>query len=244
MKKTVSLAAFLAATVSAPLLADEAADKLWTGETTLNYSKSSGNTNATSFAGKSKAIREGETWRNTFKLEGDNETSEDDDGEQVRTAEKYFASAKADYKVSQDSFLFGLVEYYDDRFSGYDYEVAVSFGYGRQIIKNDRHDLKADIGPGYRYSKLEDTGDVEESAMVRIGAQYVWTINENTVFDEDFSVEAGEEKVVTKSLSRLKVRINGALWGSVSYEIQHTDDVPPGIKNSDRKTLLGLNYVF
>src|SRR5690606_15947077 len=168
-----------------------------------NYAQSAGNSNTTSFAGKSKAVREGRAWRNTLKLEGANETSEDDDGEQSRTAEKYFSSAQADYKVTEESFLFGLLEYTNDRFSGYDYEASASLGFGRQFIKNNQHDLKADIGPGYRYSKLEETGDVEEEAMVRIGAQYVWTIREGAIFDEDFSTEIGEDKIITKSLTRL-----------------------------------------
>lgn len=245
MKQVLQLAVLMTAVNSTALLAEETpADKLWGGEVTLNYSQSSGNSNATSFSGKSKAERDGEFWRNTYKLEGDNETAEDDEGDETRTAEKYFASAKSDYKVTDKSFLFGLLEHTDDRFSGYDFETSVSFGYGRQLIETEHHNLKADIGPGYRYSEFEDTGLKEEEAMVRIGALYVWTINNNAVFDEDFSTEVGEEKTITKSLSRLKVKINGSLWGSVSYEIKHTDEVPPGIKNSDRKTLFGLNYVF
>ncbi len=245
MKKLSLVVALLATAAPTSLLAEDApADKLWKGEVTLNYSQSAGNTNATNFAGKSKAERDGESWRNTYKLEGDNETGEDDEGNEVRTGEKYFASARADYKVSDKSFLFGLLEHTDDRFSGYDFETSVSFGYGRQLIETEHHNLKADIGPGYRYSEFEDTGLEEEEAMVRVGAQYVWTISENAVFDEDFSSEVGEEKTITKSLTRLKVKINGSLWGSVSYEIKHTDEVPPGIKNSDRKTLFGLNYVF
>lgn len=244
MKYAAPLAALLAATSTSVLAQVDHADEGWSGEVMLNYAQSAGNTNTTNFAGKGKAVREGTDWRNTFKLEGSNETSENEDDEQVRTAEQYFTSAKADYKITEDSFLFGLLEYTNDRFSGYDYEAAVSLGFGHQFIKNNQHDLKADIGPGYRYSKLEETGDVEEEAMVRIGAQYVWTIREGAIFDEDFSTEIGEDKTITKSLTRLKIRINGALWGSISYEIRHTDEVPPDIKNSDRKTLLGVNYVF
>lgn len=244
MKYAAPLAALLAVT-STPLLAQvDHAEEGWSGEVTLNYAQSSGNSNSTNFAGKSKAVREGTEWRNILKLEGANETSENDEGEEARTAENYFSSAQADYKLTEDAFLFGLLEYTNDRFSGYEYEAAASLGFGYQFIKTNQHDLKADIGPGYRYSKLEDTGDVEEDAIVRVGAQYVWTISEGAIFDENFSSEIGEDKITTKSLTRLKVRINGALWGSVSYEIRHTNEVPPGIKNSDRKTLLGLNYVF
>jgi len=245
MNKFSPLAAVIAATLAAPVLAEEAAsDKLWSGEVTLNYYESSGNTESSLFSGKSKAVREGTHWRNTYKLEGDNETSEDLEGNETRTAEKYFGSAKADYKITEKSFLFGLLEHTDDRFSGFDYETSITFGYGRQLIDTPEHNLKADIGPGYRRSEVEATGDVIEEALVRVGAQYVWTINENATFDEDFSSEIGEDKTVTKSLTRLKVKINGNLWGSISYEIKHTDEVPPGIKNSDRKTLLGLNYTF
>lgn len=245
MNKLSPLAALIAAAVITSAVAEDAAsDKLWSGEVTLNYSENSGNTESSLFSGKSKAVRDGDTWRNTFKLEGDNETAQDFDGIETRTAEKYFASAKADYKVTQKSFLFVLLEHTDDRFSGYDYETSITLGYGRQLIDTPAHNLKADIGPGYRRSVVEDTDDVQEDGLVRIGAQYVWTINENATFDEDVSAEVGDDKTVTKSLTRLKVKINGNLWGSISYEIKHTDEVPPGIKNSDRKTLLGLNYVF
>ena len=245
MQKLFPLTALVAAVSSAPLLAEEApADKVWSGEVNLNYAQSAGNTNSTNFSGKSKAVREGESWRNTFKLEGNNEKAENDNGEQERTAESYFASAKSDYKVTDKSFLFGLLEYTVDRFSGYEYEASATFGYGRQLIENEHHNLKADIGPGYRRSKVEDSNDVQEEGVVRVGALYVWTIDKGTVFDEDFSSEYGQDKTVTKSVSRLKVRINGSLWGTASYEIKYTSDVPDGVKNSDRKTMLGLSYSF
>ncbi|MAR89978.1 MAG: DUF481 domain-containing protein [Pseudomonadota bacterium] len=232
----------------AVLAAEQDPDKVWSAEATLNYVNRSGNTESTNLDLRSKAVRDGETWRNTYKLEASNETSEveTDTGnvEEVRTAEKYFGSAKADYKVGEKSYLFGLLEYTDDRFSGYDYEAAVTFGYGRDILETEAHTLSADAGLGYRESKVTETGDVEEEAIIRLGAVYQWKISETTTFDEEFSTEIGEERTVTKSFSRLKFQINGRLNASVAYEIEHTDDVPPGVKNSDRKFLVGLNYSY
>lgn len=218
--------------------AKQDADRLWSGEVALGYLQSSGNTNTTNFNGKSKAIRNGETWRNTYKLDGNNESSEDE-----RTAEDYFASFKADYKLDEDSYLFGLEEYTDDRFSGYNYETSTTFGYGRVLIKNDRHVLSGDVGLGYRYSELDD-GDVEEDAVVRVGGLYKWTINESTTLDEEFSVEMGEDKRTDKSLTKLQVKVNGNLWGFIAYEIKRVSDTPPDVKNSDRNTSVGLNYQF
>lgn len=247
MKRKISVLA-LAIAPFAAFAADETENKLWSGEANLAYIDNSGNTESTNVNFRSNATRDGESWRNIYKLEGSNETSEqvDVDGnkKEVRTAEKYFASAKAEYKIGESSYLFGLLEYTDDRFSGYDYEASATFGYGRDFLKNEVHELSADVGVGYRESKLETNGDVEEEAVLRLGALYLWNITENTTFDEDFSTEIGEDKTVTKSFTRLRMKINGSLSASVAYEIKHTDEVPDGVKNSDRKFLVGLSYTF
>jgi len=236
------------------VMAAEEGDKLWSGEANLSYIDSSGNTESTNVAFRSGATRDGEVWRNIYKLEASGETSEETDAlgnkKEVRTAEKYFASAKAEYKFGESSYVFGLLEYQDDRFSGFDYEGSAVFGYGLNILKSDTQELSADAGVGYRQSKVTDTGDVEEEAVLRLGAVYLWRISENVTFDEDFSTEIGEEKTVTKSYTRLKVKINGSLNGFAAYEIKHNSEVPdvtppdPEIKNSDRKFMVGLNYSF
>lgn len=246
MKNKITMLALAIAPFTA-MAAEDAENKLWAGEANLAYIDSSGNTESTNINFRSKATRDGEEWRNIYKLEASNETGEQTDAngneKEVRTAEKYFASAKAEYKMGEKSYLFSLLEYTDDRFSGYDYEASVTFGYGRDILKGDVHELSADAGLGYRKSELE-TGDVQEEAVVRLGALYLWKISETATFDEDFSTEIGEDKTVTKSFTRLRVKINGSLNGSVAYEIKHTDEVPAGVKNSDRKFLVGLNYTF
>ena len=248
MKHQITLLALAIAPFTLMAAENEDPNKLWSGEANLSYIDSSGNTESTNLDFRSNATRDGETWRNIYKLEASNETSEqvDADGNksEVRTAEKYFASAKAEYKFAESSYFFGLLEYTDDRFSGYDYEASATFGYGQDILKNETHELSADAGIGYRESKETLTGDVEEEAVLRLGALYLWRISESTTFDEDFSTEIGEEKTVTKSYTRLKVKINGSLHGFVAYEIKHTDEVPDGVKNSDRKFMVGVNYTF
>ena len=186
MRKTVSMVAVIAAAASCPLQAEEAAaGKLWTGEVALGYLQSAGNTSTTNFNGKSKAIRDGQQWRNTYKLEGANESADD-----IRTAENYFAALKTDYKLDEKSYLFNLLEYTDDRFSGYNYEYSVTFGYGRVLIENASHKLSADLGLGYRFSEF-DAGYTDEDAVARVGGLYKWTISESTVFDEEVSSEIG-----------------------------------------------------
>ena len=72
MRSSLSrLLAALALTCTMPAWAGKAATPLgWSGEVGIGYMEKSGNSRSTSFNGKSKAIREGEQWRNTYKLEG------------------------------------------------------------------------------------------------------------------------------------------------------------------------------
>lgn len=253
MKKWTFCAAAIAAIAATPNVwcANDAEKIGWSGEVGLTYIEKSGNSNNTSFNGKSKAIREGEIWRNTFKLEGANESAEE-----VRATENYFASAKLDYKLDEDAYLFALEEYTDDRFSGFDYESSTTFGYGRELFDNGKHKLSGDVGSGYRRSKLIEASTIEEEAIVRLAALYRWTISETTVFEEDANSEFGEDKTVSKSLSRLKFKINGSLWATIAYEIKHTSNAPfddpspdevvdvEEVENSDRTTSVGLNYSF
>lgn len=222
----------------------------WSGEVGLAYLQKAGNSRSTSFNGKSKAVREGEQWRNTFKLEGANESAEE-----VRTDENYFAATQLDYKLAEDAYLFGLLEYTDDRFSGFAYESSITFGYGRKLIHDAEMQWAVDGGVGYRRSELELENTVEEEAVARLATRYQWKISDTAVFEEEASSEIGEERTVSKSLTRLKFSINASLWASLAYEIKHTTNAPLGVslsdgetaaeaEKSDRTTSLGLNYAF
>lgn len=223
----------------------------WAGEVTVGYIEKAGNTRSTSFNGKSRAIREGEIWRNTFKLEGANESAED-----IRTDENYFAASQLDYKLGEDAYLFSLLEYTDDRFSGYDYEGSITFGYGHKLINEADQLWAVDAGLGYRRSEVELVDDTEEEAVVRLATRYKLNVTDTTVFEEEASTEIGQERTASKSLTRLKFSINASLWAALSYEIKHTTDAPLGLsqsdsgdtaaesKNSDRTTSIGLNYSF
>ncbi|MGB3623312.1 DUF481 domain-containing protein [Ketobacter sp. MCCC 1A13808] len=237
MKKCLGLLSLVVVPLTA--FADDEPPKLWEGDADLAYIQRSGNTSSTNLNFRSDVTRNGEDWRNIYKLQAANEFSEDE-----RTAENYFASGKAEYILNEDSYLFGLLSYENDNFSGFEYEASAVFGYGRNFIKNDRHELSGDLGLGYRKTEFEDTGEIEDEAIIRVGALYTWKISETATFDEEFSSEIGEEKTVTKSFTRLKLKINGSLYATLAYEIERTSEVPPDKKNSDRKTLVGLNYSF
>lgn len=243
MKKAVVSAVLLASSVVvSPMVSaedDKSDKKLWSGEVGLSFISNNGNTSSQNLGVKARAIRDGSVWRNTYKLESLNEETDD-----VRSAEKYFASAKFDRKLSEIDYVFGLIEHEDDRFSGYDYQASFTAGYGRKLIQNDVHTLEMEVGPGYRRSGIMGDNDVEEEGTLRGALNYDWVITQASSFRQETSVEVGEESTISKSLSRFKTQLNGSLALVVSYEAKHTSSVPVGTHKFDSTTFVSLDYSF
>jgi len=214
-------------------------DKLWSGNVSLTFISNNGNTKSQNIGFNTRLVREKGLWRNTFKLESLNENTGD-----ARTAEKYFISLKADRKLSELDYIFGLIEHEDDDFSGYEYQTSLSAGYGRKLINSDMVKLEIEVGPGYRRSLLDVDGSMEREGTLRGAINFDWTINETSSFREEVSVEAGEESTISKSISKYRTQLNGRLSLTVSYEIKHTSNVPSGTNKSDSTTLIALDYSF
>lgn len=238
MKKSVLALAVLAVPVSSVALAAETQDE-WTGDVSLTYLVNNGNTEGETFGGKAKALRDWQKWRVTTKLEGINQSDESG-----RTGEKYFGSAKLDRKFGDASYIYGLLQHEDDRFSGYHYQTSVSLGYGQTVIDSDIHQLALEAGPGYRRSEVEQGDKLEEEGFVRGALAYKWTISPTSHLTEDLSVEVGDESTISKSSTQLKTKINSSFALTVGYDIKHNSDVPPGTKNTDTTTYVTLDYGF
>lgn len=229
--------------MSAAAMAFGVEEKTWSGEISLTVTNNNGNTRSQNIGLKSRLVREGEVWRNTFKIDAVNESDEDE-----RTAEKYLASVKLDRKFTDADYLFLFFEHEKDDFGGYDYQSSFTGGYGRKVLNTDSHTLEIEFGPGYRYKALleeNDQGDKHETeALFRIASHYDWVISDTASFRQELSVDAGEDITVTRSLSKLRTQVHNQLALSASYEIKHTSEVPGDTHKFDSVTIFALDYTF
>jgi putative salt-induced outer membrane protein len=232
------LAISAAATASAETAAPDAAvlDAAWKGNVEIGYVTTSGNTETESLNAKAKAETEREKWRHTVNLEALNSSDKN-----VTTAERYMLSGQSSFKMGPKNFFFVLLSYEDDRFSGYDYRVTESVGYGRRVLGEPTLTLDLEIGPGARQSKL-DSGVNEDESLMRGAAKLMWKVSDTSKFTEDFSTEVGENETVTKSVTALSAKVNGSLSTKVSYTIKNTSDVPLGFKKTDSEMAVTLVF--
>ncbi len=241
------LAIMLAATASAVQAQEEEVPVgSWAAEVALGLIVTSGNTNTESFSGNAQLMHEREYWRHTGKLEAFKSSQEDPDtGEDRTTADRWLASAKSDYKIGGGAnYVFVLLTYEDDRFSGYDYQASETVGYGRNIIQRPDMKLDAEIGVGARQRKEEVSGESVNDAIVRLGGKFEWAFSASATFGQELNIESGEEATITTSVTSLSSQLVGNLAAKLAFRVKNVSDVPAGVDKTDTETTANLVYKF
>ena len=224
-----------------------AADKPFGGEGEIGMMITSGNSDTASANGKIGITYETERLINTLDFQGlyTSEKTEGEDGvkRDKASAQKHEGAVKAGYKFTENDYAFIRGAYLNDRFSGYHYQNTVTAGYGRKLIATERVNLSIELGPGYRYEKIR-TGGSEEDAIFRASGLFSLKLTEGTSFEQDLSVETGDDKTITRSVSAIRAQIIGALAMKLSYTIDRQSKVPVGTEKTNTETALALVYGF
>ncbi|MDH5735093.1 MAG: DUF481 domain-containing protein [Gammaproteobacteria bacterium] len=245
MKKSVTLlAAALLMACNAYAEEDADAKSLWKASAELGYVATSGNSETESLNAKAMASTDRQQWRHKGEVTALRASNTDDFGVDVITAEKYTLMGQSDYKLEGKNFLFGVINYENDKFSGYDYRVTEAIGYGRRVVEDSDLVIDLEIGPGARQSKVTLTGKTESEQMLRAAAILNWAVSKTSNFGEALTVEAGEDVTVTKSVTSLSSQINGSLSMKITYTYKNTSEVPVGVEDTDTETAVTLVYNF
>jgi putative salt-induced outer membrane protein YdiY len=224
-----------------------AEEKPWSGEGEVGFLMTTGNSETESLNAGLRIGYEAGRWRHTGRFQAlysaEEIETETGDEEMETSAERYRASAKTDYKFTENNYAFLTGSYEDDRFSGYDYQATVAAGYGRRLLQTERLLMEVEAGPGYRYNRLQ-AGGKEESAILRAFALFTAKLTETSTFKQELSVETGSDQTVTESLTSLQAGIIGALSMKAAFTLEHTSTVPEGTEKTETETALTLVYSF
>ncbi|MGM0595121.1 MAG: DUF481 domain-containing protein [Pseudomonadota bacterium] len=217
--KPIAGALTIAALAAAPLGTLHAQD--WSGEGELGYVTTDSETSSNdTFTLKAKVGRESELWRHTAHAEVIYAESETD-GVSSKTSDRRFVSWKSDRKLGERHYIYGLVNYEADDVNQLDYRANVSVGYGNQILRGPRHKLDAEIGAGWRETKI--AGLKEDEAVLRFAGDYRYNITDASHISEELSVEYGSESTVTRSVTGLSSKLKDNLASKLSYTRQRVD---------------------
>ncbi|MGI9257287.1 MAG: DUF481 domain-containing protein [Gammaproteobacteria bacterium] len=222
--------------ISAPALAQD--EEGFSGRVALGYLATSGNSESENFSTNFELGWNYAPWRHT--LDGSAVRASAND---VDTAEAYTLGWQSNYDFNERAYAFGLIAWINDEFSGYEQQVRQAVGYGRRFIDTERHTLNGEIGGGARQADLRD-GTSQDEAIVRLNADYTWTISETSTFGQSLAIETGSDNTFTQAVTSLTADVFGGVALVVSYTIRNNSDVPVGLEKRDTFTAVSLEYSF
>ncbi|MGE4048981.1 MAG: YdiY family protein [Acetobacteraceae bacterium] len=243
MKLAAAAVTMMAVMISAagifPAYAKDETPQGWGGDAGLGFVSTTGNTETETINAKATLVYGAAPWKHTAKLDllkgSDNDET---------NADRVAVSGKTERNLSEVSYVFGLINYEDDEFSGYDYRASETLGYGRRLLQGEAVTLNAEAGLGARQDKLSDTGESEGDGIVRLAGLFKWRISPAATFIQELEGEGGGGRTVTRSLSALSAQIVGNLAAKFGVRITHTSDVPSDIDKTDTETSTTLVYEF
>lgn len=208
------------------------------GKAALGVLATSGNSETTNANLALELLYDRERWHHIARLAA---AGADSDGQ--TTAERYKAGYKAKYDFSPNNYLFGLLNYEKDKFSGYDRQISETIGYGRRVLDSERHVLNLEVGAGFKQSDLRN-GESENGAIVRLATDYLWQFSPTARFTQDIGIEQGSGNTYLESISAVNATLIEQLGLVLSYTIKTNSDVPAGSEKTDTFTAISLEYGF
>ena len=220
--------------------ANEDTELGWSGEGEVGFVNTTGNTDSTALNVALGIVKTTERWR--YRFAGTAlMTSENGD----KDNERYTAELQADRKLGEKGYLFGVYRYDADKFGSYDPSQSFTIGYGRELMKSEKHVLKGEIGGGYRKQKERLTGETQSDAIIRILLDDAWQIFSTTSWTNRLLIETGSSNTFTQWNTGLTVSMTDAFALKLGFELRNNSNIPPGdSEKTDTVTSVNLVYGF
>lgn len=210
----------------------------FSGEANVAWLKSTGSSEKETFKGLLAGKYVHGSWAHELSLEGLNES---DGNMGTRTRERYLVQEKSSWNFTERDYLFIKFQAEKDQQSSWEYQAFTAVGYGHMFIKTDTMLLSTELGAGARHNKDEITGDAVNEALGNAALKYEWKFRPGARFNEDISLETGEDSTVVRTRTALTFDLIKVLALTVAYDTKR-DDGPADL--NDTLTSVGLNYRF
>ena len=245
IRPTLFLAAALAVFAGGLAFADDkpvpSTEKKWKNETEVSVVSANGNTRSTTSSGKNTFTY---NWTHTsLELIGSALGARN---QGTVTAEKYDASEKGTYKLTDRNYTYEKFAWNKDRFAGFRDRYDSSVGLGRQLVKMSRDSLILELGAGYvKEDRLK--AENQNYTSGRAYSKYEHALSATSSFTQDVEYLHDFDRP-----SNFRVNTETALTAALSahfslktsYKWQHVDSPPPGFGRNDTLFTVSLLAVY
>lgn len=220
----------------------------WSGQGEIGGYRNTGNTDNVGLTLSLSLKRKGIKWSHSLHARGDFQRSGG-----VTTQRQISASYEPNYHINRRIFAFGLVQYDDNRFQGFNARYSVSAGLGLKLIDEPNLGLSIKAGPAIRHTDFTD-GSRETRLAGLAGLNFHWDITKRLKFTQSTNAvaETGSRALVVVDsnnttlnlITGLDAKITDKLSWRISYQIEYESKPPPGAEKTDTLTRFSLVYGF
>lgn len=219
-------------------IADATFFEIWKGELELGAGQSNGNSNVTGIYASAKLSRDGLLWRQKLNARIDYQRT---DG--TTTTERALIAYQPNYKLGDDSYVYGLVQYERDKSLGYSNRETFGGGIGMTAFKSTRGKIDIEGGPALRETDfIGQANRTTIAGRASLAARYALSSTLNFSQDASLFVESGD--TTASSTSAIDTRLLGRLKAKLSYNIQFEQDAAEGHRSLDTTGRATLVYGF
>ena len=213
--------------------------KTWEAIGELSFINTNGNTQTQSFGVKGGYDYD---WEKTaIRTKGNLTTSKE---RRTTTAENYFLMEKFEWKFKKPSYLFNLLSWGKNRFSGIDNRTTSGAGYGLRVLESKRHDLI--IESGYQQiwedreaASAESFGSIRLFSSYRFKVSQTAELSQSAEYIKEFDNSDAFRFVSLTSLSSV---ITSRLSLKLTYEIKYDNDPPLAFIKTDTTGTVSLAW--
>jgi putative salt-induced outer membrane protein len=196
--------------------------EIWKGELELGASRATGSSNVAGIYASAKLNRDGLSWRQKLSARFDYQRTNG-----LTTTERALVAYQPNYKLSDDSYAYGLAQYERDRSLGISSRETLGAGMGLTALKSPRGKIDIEGGPAIRETDfIDQPARTTLAARASLTARYALTPTLNFSQDASVFVETGD--TTASATSAIDTRLIGRLKAKLSYNVQFEQDQTQG----------------
>lgn len=162
----------------------------------------------------------------------------------VTNQKRWGAAYQLDYQFGERTYAYGRISYEEDEFSGFDYRLFTGAGLGHFFYQSEPFAWKVEGGPGFRYSPIDLTREIDQQFALYAASEMDWLIREGVTLEQDVNVTWTSPTTTVQSITALTTKLTDQLSTALSFEYRYETDPPDGRENTDTIARASLVYGF
>lgn len=214
----------------------------WKGSATAGFTKTTGNTDTTTWSADLTLSRRGEDDRIT--LGGIYQLSEDDG---TTTRDQWRVNGKYDYFFTEKFYGFLNGSYEKDRIANLDARAIGGLGVGYQWVESDVMNFNTDAGLAFLHEEYSSPDETTNAITAQAGYHFDRKLIDSLTFLHDFRIypELGSPADFRLSTSaELRAAINKVFFSSFKVLLDHNSAAPSGVDKTDVIYIIGIGANF